>query len=171
MRLKLFSLPDKAIIAQPNTKNKYVIVRKILIHFRATQNKPRRIMAGFSASSSLSFLFRSKNFVQLTCQSIDFGRLIGVLLGLLAGYYGKWMNTLLMRLCDTLLTFPGILLALLIVAIRDPNTANVIVAITTSTPDLTFPELRWTNTFDSLTLFHPHKKRPADWQGAFVFLN
>ena len=57
------------------------------------------------------------------------GAALGVFVGLLAGYYGRWLDSLLMRICDILLTFPGILLALVIVAIRGPSTANVIIAI------------------------------------------
>src|SRR5699024_8798440 len=41
--------------------------------------------------------------------------LVGVPIGLLAGYYGGWLDTVIMRLMDILLAFPGILLALAIV--------------------------------------------------------
>ena len=43
--------------------------------------------------------------------------LIGVPLGLIAGYYGKWRDTLLMRLTDVVFSFPDILLAILLAAI------------------------------------------------------
>jgi peptide/nickel transport system permease protein len=43
--------------------------------------------------------------------------LVGVSMGLLAGYRGGWIDTLLMRLCDVMLSFPAILVALLIAGV------------------------------------------------------
>ena len=42
---------------------------------------------------------------------------IGITLGLLAGFKGGWIDTLLMRLCDVMLSFPAILVALLIAGV------------------------------------------------------
>lgn len=55
--------------------------------------------------------------------------LIGTTLGLVSGYYGGRLDTLLMRLVDIQLAFPGLLLALCIVAIIGPGLENVIVAV------------------------------------------
>ena len=54
---------------------------------------------------------------------------IGVLLGLLAGYAGGWLDTVIVWLVDILLAFPGILLAIAIVAILGPSLTNALVAI------------------------------------------
>jgi len=43
--------------------------------------------------------------------------LVGVSMGLLAGYRGGWIDTVLMRLCDVMLSFPAILVALLIAGV------------------------------------------------------
>lgn len=43
--------------------------------------------------------------------------IVGVGMGLLAGYRGGWMDTVLMRLCDVMLSFPAILVALLIAGV------------------------------------------------------
>jgi peptide/nickel transport system permease protein len=42
---------------------------------------------------------------------------IGVALGLVAGFYGGWIDSTLMRLCDVMLSFPAILVALLIAGV------------------------------------------------------
>ena len=42
---------------------------------------------------------------------------VGVVLGLLAGFFGDWLDTFLMRLCDVMLSFPPILVALLIAGV------------------------------------------------------
>jgi peptide/nickel transport system permease protein len=49
--------------------------------------------------------------------SVIFSMFIGVALGLLAGFRGGWTDTFLMRLCDVMLSFPAILIALLIAGV------------------------------------------------------
>ncbi len=49
--------------------------------------------------------------------SVVLSVLIGVSLGLLAGFLGGWVDTFLMRLCDVMLSFPAILVALLIAGV------------------------------------------------------
>ena len=61
--------------------------------------------------------------------SVAAGALVGTLLGLLAGYYEGWWDRVIMRICDVLFAFPGILLAIGIVAILGGGMANVIVAV------------------------------------------
>lgn len=57
--------------------------------------------------------------------------LIGVTLGAMAGYFGGVVDMLVMRLCDILLAFPGILLAIALVAVLGPSLNNVILALAT----------------------------------------
>ncbi|WP_019913274.1 nickel transporter permease [Paenibacillus sp. HW567] len=53
----------------------------------------------------------------------------GTILGILAGFYGKWIDMLISRLFDILLAFPSILLAIAIVAILGPSLQNALYAI------------------------------------------
>ena len=55
--------------------------------------------------------------------------LIGLPVGMLAGYFGGWADTALMRIVDTLLAFPVLLLALAISAVLGPSLINTILAI------------------------------------------
>lgn len=55
--------------------------------------------------------------------------LIGVTLGAISGYFGGIADVIVMRLCDILLAFPGILLAIALVAVLGPNLINVILAL------------------------------------------
>jgi peptide/nickel transport system permease protein len=55
--------------------------------------------------------------------------IVGSLLGLIAGYYGKWQDTIISRFFDIMLAFPSILLAIAIVAILGPSLFNALVAI------------------------------------------
>jgi ABC-type dipeptide/oligopeptide/nickel transport system permease subunit len=54
---------------------------------------------------------------------------IGVFLGLLAGYYGKMLGTIIMRITDIQLTFPPLLLAIAVMAILKPSIINVIIVL------------------------------------------
>jgi peptide/nickel transport system permease protein len=54
---------------------------------------------------------------------------IGVALGAMAGYFGGWMDTIIMRITDILLAFPGILLAIALVAVLGPSLNNVVLAL------------------------------------------
>lgn len=61
--------------------------------------------------------------------SISFALVVGGLLGLVSGYFGGWMDMIIMRLIDILLALPGFLLALAIVAALGPGLENVVMAI------------------------------------------
>lgn len=54
---------------------------------------------------------------------------VGTLLGLIAGYLGGWVDALIMRLADIQLSFPAILIALVIMSIWGEGLLNIIIAI------------------------------------------
>jgi peptide/nickel transport system permease protein len=54
---------------------------------------------------------------------------IGVTLGVLAGYFGGWVDSLLSRLVDVMFAFPGTILAIAIVGILGPSLTNAMLAI------------------------------------------
>ncbi len=61
--------------------------------------------------------------------SVTIGAVIGTLMGLLAGYYQGWIERIAMRISDVLLAFPGMLLAIGVVAILGSSMVNVIIAV------------------------------------------
>lgn len=61
--------------------------------------------------------------------SVAIGAFIGTVAGLLAGYYEGWWDRITMRVCDVLFAFPGILLAIAVVAIMGTGISNVIIAV------------------------------------------
>jgi peptide/nickel transport system permease protein len=61
--------------------------------------------------------------------SVGIAAFTGVTLGLVAGYYGGRTDTLIMRFVDILLAFPGILLALAIIATLGSNLRNLMIAV------------------------------------------
>ncbi len=55
--------------------------------------------------------------------------LFGVVVGLVAGFYGRWLDSLAMRVIDILMAFPAILLAIAIVASLGPGLFNTMIAV------------------------------------------
>jgi glutathione transport system permease protein len=76
-----------------------------------------RILMGSRISLAAGFL------------SVALGGVVGTFLGLMAGYYEGWWERITMRISDVLLAFPGILLAIGVVAAMGSGMVNVIVAV------------------------------------------
>jgi ABC-type dipeptide/oligopeptide/nickel transport system permease subunit len=65
------------------------------------------------------------------------GLLLGTTIGLCSGYFGGWTDNIFMRFIDIMYAFPGVLLAIMIVAILGPSLWNLIIALTIwATPTL-----------------------------------
>ncbi len=62
--------------------------------------------------------------------SIVLAILIGIPLGTVAGFYGGHIDQIIMRIMDVILAFPIFLLAIVIMVILEPNTTNVVLALT-----------------------------------------
>jgi peptide/nickel transport system permease protein len=54
----------------------------------------------------------------------------GIVLGLMAGYFGGWTETIIMRFTDVMLALPPLVMALAITAVLSPNLVNAMIAIT-----------------------------------------
>ncbi len=61
--------------------------------------------------------------------AVGIATLIGIVIGALAGYYGRWIDSLLMRLVDIMLCFPTFFLILAVIAFLDPSIWNIMIII------------------------------------------
>lgn len=61
--------------------------------------------------------------------SILIALLVGTAIGVVSGYYGGWVDEVLMRIMDAIMSFPAILLALTVVVVIGPDLNNVIVTL------------------------------------------
>jgi ABC-type dipeptide/oligopeptide/nickel transport system permease subunit len=61
--------------------------------------------------------------------SVSISLFFGLLMGVFAGYYGKWVDAIIMRIVDMMLSVPAILLAIVIVSILGPSLYNAMIAI------------------------------------------
>ena len=71
----------------------------------------------------------SRVSLEVGLAAVVLSALIGGLLGLTAGYYGGWVDRVIMRLADIQLSIPYILLAIAIIAVLGPSLRNVILAL------------------------------------------
>ena len=74
-------------------------------------------------------LYAGQTSLPIGIVSVAIGVLFGVSLGLAAGFYGGWFDNLSMRFVDLLLAFPGILLALAIIAVLGSSLTNLMIAV------------------------------------------
>lgn len=77
-------------------------------------------------------LYGGRTTIQVAVTSILAAIGVGVFIGLIAGYYGGWLDNLIGRLIDVLLTLPGVLLAIAVIAILGPGLQNTMIAVAIS---------------------------------------
>lgn len=90
-------------------------------HLLGTDNLGRDMLARMVYGARVSLLV---SFVGTIVGSV-----IGAALGVLAGYYGKWLDSIISRFIEFLLAFPGLLLAIVVVAILGNGLVNTMAAI------------------------------------------
>ncbi len=61
--------------------------------------------------------------------TVTFAIIIGTMLGAVSGYFGGWLDNVIMRVMDVLLAFPSLLLAIAIVTVLGPGLINALLAI------------------------------------------
>ncbi|MGG4341402.1 ABC transporter permease [Paenibacillus lautus] len=65
----------------------------------------------------------------VSLSAVFISAVLGTILGLISGYYGGWIDRLIMRGSDVMFSFPDLLLAIGIVAILGPGLSNVVIAV------------------------------------------
>jgi peptide/nickel transport system permease protein len=93
-----------------------------LIHPLGTDSLGRGILSRIILGARVSVI--------VATSAIFLGGCIGTALGLLAGYYGKGVDSVIMRASDVMLAFPTIFLALLLAVVLGPSLGNLIVVLT-----------------------------------------
>ena len=74
-------------------------------------------------------LMGARTSLEIAVTAVVISVVLGLPLGMISGYAGGWLDNVLMRLVDTLLAFPALLLALTISAVLGPSIQNTIIAI------------------------------------------
>ena len=116
------------------------IFAPFLARYDPTAQNPNAILAPISAQHFLGtdelgrdtlarVMFGARISLEVGMLAVALSLAFGVAIGLMAGYAGGWVETLLMRTMDGLLAFPALVLALAVTAMLGPNLNNAILAI------------------------------------------
>ena len=90
-------------------------------HWLGTDNFGRDLWTRIALGARIS--------LAISICSVAAATLIGSAVGLIAGYFGGWLDLLLMRLADIFLGFPALLLALGLLAVLGPGWSNTVIAL------------------------------------------
>lgn len=74
-------------------------------------------------------IYGARTTLLVSLPSIALAMIVGLLLGLVAGYFGGRIDQVIMRILDIFLAFPGLLLAIAVVAVLGPSIPNLIITI------------------------------------------
>jgi peptide/nickel transport system permease protein len=116
----------------------------VLAPWLATHDPLKTDIANRVASPSRGFLFGTDDYgrdifsrvlygtrisLLISISSVVIASVFGIFLGAVAGYFGKWIDDLIMRFMDAIMSFPAILLAIAIMAVLGGNLFNVALAL------------------------------------------
>ena len=90
-------------------------------HFLGTDNLGRDILSRIMYGSRISFL--------IGILVVVFGFITGTCVGAISGYFGGRVDEIIMKLIDTQMAFPGVLLALMLIAVFGNNLSNIVLAL------------------------------------------
>ncbi len=91
------------------------------LHWMGTDESGRDVMSRMIYGARVSLLV---GFV-----AVGIATAIGVFFGSLAGYYGGWIDTVIMRFVDIMLCFPTFFLILAVIAVLEPSLLNIMIVI------------------------------------------
>lgn len=96
-----------------------------------SQEKPQHILGldGNARDEFSRFLYGSRVSLTIGITTVTAAILVGAALGAMAGYWGGWIDNVIMRIMDVVLGFPALLLAIAIVSVLGPGLTNALLAI------------------------------------------
>ncbi len=100
---------------------KNILIGPSFSHFLGTDDLGRDVFS--------RMLWGGRISLEVGFVAVGIATIIGVILGAIAGYYGGWMDSIIMRAVDIMLSIPTIFLVLAVIAILEPSIINIMVVI------------------------------------------
>jgi ABC-type dipeptide/oligopeptide/nickel transport system permease subunit len=99
--------------------------------FGCPESQPQHILGldGNIRDEFSRLLYGARLSLLVGLATVTFAIVIGTVLGALSGYFGGWVDNIIMRIMDVLLAFPSLLLAIAIVTVLGPGLINALLAI------------------------------------------
>ncbi len=96
-----------------------------------SQEKPQHILGldGNARDEFSRFLYGARVSLTIGITTVSAAIVVGAALGAMAGYWGGWIDNVIMRIMDVVLGFPALLLAIAIVSVLGPGLTNALLAI------------------------------------------
>jgi len=109
---------------------RYDPTRQYLKETLAPSSTQHPLGTDFLGRDTLSrLIYGSRISLLIAMGAITIAAFVGVIAGLIAGFYGSWVSAVIMRCVDALMSFPMILLALILAALLGGGLVNVMIAI------------------------------------------
>lgn len=99
--------------------------------FGCPVEQPQHLMGldGNTRDQFSRLLYGARLSLMVGFSTVTFAIILGTVLGAVAGYFGGWVDNVIMRIMDVLLAFPSLLLAIAIVTVLGPGLINALLAI------------------------------------------
>jgi peptide/nickel transport system permease protein len=99
--------------------------------FGCSEDQPQHILGldGNIRDEFSRLLYGARLSLVIGLATVTFAIFIGTIFGALSGYFGGWIDNIIMRVMDVLLAFPSLLLAIAIVTVLGPGLINALLAI------------------------------------------
>jgi peptide/nickel transport system permease protein len=100
---------------------KYILVGPSFSHPLGTDDLGRDVLS--------RMLWGGRISLEVGFVAVGIATILGIFLGSIAGYYGGWIDNLIMRAVDIMLSIPTIFLVLAVIAILEPSIINIMIVI------------------------------------------
>lgn len=120
--------PDKVLIGVEDVSSREAPCIYLL---GCPRDQPQHIMGldGNIRDQFSRIIFGTRVSLMIGFTTVGFAIFIGTFLGAVSGYFGGWLDNIIMRLMDVLMAFPSLLLSIAIVSVLGPGLQNALIAI------------------------------------------
>jgi peptide/nickel transport system permease protein len=134
MGMLLFIVMVAILSAQivPHDPNRQNLILRLTPPFEADENGVTRFLLGTDGLGRdiLSrLIYGARISISVGLLAVTVGGLMGTVLGLIAGYFGGWIDDLIMRVADIQLAFPFILLAIMVLVVLGSGVFNLVLVL------------------------------------------